>query len=178
MNRRAFKFGAIAPALITPVFAGSGDRPPLELALVNQRATPQRVAQLAPINGELIATGPLTPYSPGPATRALPFAAYDLFEGYLDTDGDGVLDTLGPSGAPWDNMPGCSAVIAPGLRWFFGADEAEKFLRERGARNGFTVEQLDVEEHGCPAWNSAEGKNLFASRNVTHGTTWCVLRRD
>jgi SAM-dependent methyltransferase len=62
-------------------------------------------------------------------------------------------------------------------RWFFGADEAEKFLRERGARNGFTVEQLDVEEHGCPAWNSAEGKNLFSSRNVTHGTTWCVLRR-
>lgn len=62
-------------------------------------------------------------------------------------------------------------------RWFFGAKQAETFLRARAARNGFDVEQLDVEEHGVPAWIDASGRDLFEDWNVRAGTTWAVLRR-
>lgn len=121
MRRRVFQIGAIAPAIISPAIAGSFDRPELQTVLVDQRATPVRIAQLDPADGKMVAATPLTPYFGGPAPRAMPFAAYDLFEGYLDTDGDGVPDTYGPSGAPWDNVPGCTGAIPLGLRWFFGA---------------------------------------------------------
>lgn len=63
-------------------------------------------------------------------------------------------------------------------RWFFGAEEAERFLRERGALNGFEVEQIDVEEHGTPAWLNTAGLDLHASANIQKGTTWCLLRRS
>lgn len=62
-------------------------------------------------------------------------------------------------------------------RWFFGAEEAEAFIRHRAGRNGFEVEQLDVEDHGCPAWPDAGGVDRLACWNVRGGTTWAVLRR-
>jgi hypothetical protein len=62
-------------------------------------------------------------------------------------------------------------------RWFFGAEEAAQFLRERGRRHGFEVEQLDADSPGCPKWLSPQGTNYLASPNATQGTTWCVLRR-
>jgi 2-polyprenyl-3-methyl-5-hydroxy-6-metoxy-1,4-benzoquinol methylase len=62
-------------------------------------------------------------------------------------------------------------------RWFFGAAQAEAFIRHRAGRNGFEVEQLDVEDHGCPAWPDARGVDRFAGWNVRGGTTWAVLRR-
>jgi hypothetical protein len=62
-------------------------------------------------------------------------------------------------------------------RWFFGNEEASEFLRERGARRGFTIEQMDSEEGGCPAWRNKAGEDLLASMNVRGGTLWCVLRR-
>jgi hypothetical protein len=62
-------------------------------------------------------------------------------------------------------------------RWFFGAEEAAQFLRTRGGRNGFQVEQLDHDTPGCPTWLSPDGRNYLSSPNITAGTTWCVLRR-
>jgi hypothetical protein len=63
-------------------------------------------------------------------------------------------------------------------RWFFGAEEAARFLTERGARNGFAVEHLDNRpEYPCPRWFYNE-TNLLASPNITQATTWCVLIRQ
>ena len=63
-------------------------------------------------------------------------------------------------------------------RWFFGYEEAERFLRERGRRNGFSVEQVEPEERGVPALTNAKGANVIDSPNATFGTIWCVLKRD
>jgi hypothetical protein len=62
-------------------------------------------------------------------------------------------------------------------RWFFGAEEAAQFLRVRGERNGFQVEQIDQDSPGCPKWSGPDGRNYLSSPNITAGTTWCVLRR-
>ena len=62
-------------------------------------------------------------------------------------------------------------------RWFFGFEEAAEFLRVRGGRAGFEVEQLDCEEGGCPSWRGRDGRDYLASANVRAGTLWCVLRR-
>jgi SAM-dependent methyltransferase len=62
-------------------------------------------------------------------------------------------------------------------RWFFGAEEAQAFIRDRGARNGFEVEQMDVEERGSPEWIAAAKPSLAASANASEGTTWAVLIR-
>mgnify|MGYP000145871578 CR=1 FL=1 len=61
-------------------------------------------------------------------------------------------------------------------RWFFGYEEAVEFVTQRGRRQGFGVEHLDTEHHGCPGW-VRDGVNLLASENVKAGTMWCVLRR-
>jgi SAM-dependent methyltransferase len=63
-------------------------------------------------------------------------------------------------------------------RWFFGAEEAAEFLRERGRRNGFEVVQLDFEDGGCPSWRNREGLDMLDSPNVKLGTLWCVLARQ
>jgi len=62
-------------------------------------------------------------------------------------------------------------------RWFFGQQDAEAFLRDRARRNGFEIEQLDVEDaadfHSSdPLLNAA-----LQHPNVRNGITWCVLRR-
>lgn len=62
-------------------------------------------------------------------------------------------------------------------RWFFGHDEAIDFLSQRGRRNGFGVEQIDVEESPLPVWNDASGQNILDHSNIGGGTIWCVLRR-
>jgi len=62
-------------------------------------------------------------------------------------------------------------------RWFFGAAEAEHFVRERAVRNRFEVEQIDHETWGGPAIRLEDGTNLFDHPNVRAGTLWCVLRR-
>lgn len=60
-------------------------------------------------------------------------------------------------------------------RWFFGAEEAAHFLKERGLRNDFRVAQLDFEERGAPAWMGETGQDLLASPNIQYGTVWAVL---
>lgn len=63
-------------------------------------------------------------------------------------------------------------------RWFFGFEEAEEFLTQRGARNGFDVEQLDVESSSSVYWRvGREQRDVLDSPQVRAGTTWCVLRR-
>jgi len=63
-------------------------------------------------------------------------------------------------------------------RWFFGYEEAAAFLTQRGARQGFEVEQLDVEGSTSLYWRVGRAqRDVFASPNVQAGTTWCVLRR-
>lgn len=62
-------------------------------------------------------------------------------------------------------------------RWFFGAEEAAHFLRERSRRHGFEVEQLDYQEKGLPTWTDPGGHDLLACPNARMGTLWCVLRR-
>ncbi|CAG1001429.1 hypothetical protein PHYC_02915 [Phycisphaerales bacterium] len=62
-------------------------------------------------------------------------------------------------------------------RWFFGAEEAAHFLRERSRRMGFEVEQLDHQEKGLPAWIDPAGVDLLASTNARLGTLWCTLKK-
>ncbi len=62
-------------------------------------------------------------------------------------------------------------------KWFFGAEEAAHFLKARGDRNGFDVEQIDVEETYCPPWLGTDGADRLNSHNCRGGTTWCVLKR-
>jgi hypothetical protein len=62
-------------------------------------------------------------------------------------------------------------------KWLFGQRDAERFIRERGARAGFEVEQLDLDMCGCCPWRDGEGTNLLDDQNFTGGNTWCVLRR-
>lgn len=67
-------------------------------------------------------------------------------------------------------------------RWFFGAEDARKFFRERGARAGFEVEQMDAEEEDTPIpsvqpWNNRSGADVLRHANLMSGTIWCVLAR-
>ena len=43
-------------------------------------------------------------------------------------------------------------------RWFFGFDDARRFIVERAARLGWRVEQLDTEWEGCGEWRDAGGR--------------------
>lgn len=65
-------------------------------------------------------------------------------------------------------------------RWFFGFEEAADFVRERARRNGFAVEQLDVERLGAleKLVKDSPVSGLVASPNARLGTMWCVLRRE
>ncbi|MBL8764850.1 MAG: methyltransferase domain-containing protein [Phycisphaerae bacterium] len=71
-------------------------------------------------------------------------------------------------------------VEAPGdrHRWFFGFEDAVRFVSERGRRAGFSVEQLDFEHQAQLSWPAPAGADIFAHPSVRPGTMWCVLRRD
>ncbi|MFM9959357.1 MAG: class I SAM-dependent methyltransferase [Phycisphaerales bacterium] len=60
-------------------------------------------------------------------------------------------------------------------RWFFGFDDARRFLTHRAAKNGWTIEQLDTEWHGTTSWRNAAGEQLLAHPNTNYGILWCVL---
>lgn len=62
-------------------------------------------------------------------------------------------------------------------RWFFGYAEAERFLRERGARNGWVVEQCEPETTDGLYWLNGSGEDVLADPNIRWGTLWCVLAR-
>lgn len=64
-------------------------------------------------------------------------------------------------------------------RWFFGHDEATLFIRDRAARAGFSVAQMDAEDPGAgvPPWIGRGGRDLLDHPSVRAGTLWCVLER-
>lgn len=65
-------------------------------------------------------------------------------------------------------------------RWFFGFEEAADFVRHRAERQGFAVEQLDVERMGALERLVKESPvgALVESPNARFGTMWSVLRRE
>lgn len=60
-------------------------------------------------------------------------------------------------------------------RWFFGFEDARRFIVERAGRIGWRVEQLDCEWDGCGNWKSPEGRELLADPNLRKGALWCAL---
>ena len=64
-------------------------------------------------------------------------------------------------------------------RWFFGFEEAAEFMKGRGAKNQFAVEQLDIECTQDHYWYVGPAcRDVLNSLNVRAGTSWCVLRRQ
>lgn len=65
-------------------------------------------------------------------------------------------------------------------RWFFGFEDAQRFLTERGRRNGFRVEQLDTEGMNSTYWRARgdAGRDVLDSPHIQATTLWCVLARD
>ncbi len=70
-------------------------------------------------------------------------------------------------------------VDPPGDRhkWFFGFCDAAAFVRTRGERAGFVIEQLQAADESGPYWIGPGGRDLLESPNIRLGTMWCVLRR-
>jgi hypothetical protein len=62
-------------------------------------------------------------------------------------------------------------------RWFFGYEEARSFVEGRAAKNGFAIEQEDVESSGTYYWLDRQGRDVLDHPNVRHGNTWWVLAR-
>lgn len=93
----------------------------------------------------------------------------------LESIGTGRGGQLKYYGLPTDRPPDRH-------RWFFGMDDAVRFLSERGSRMGFEVEQIDMEEGhtlppGCLPWLNEQGENLLEHPAFKGSTLWCVLRR-
>ncbi len=63
-------------------------------------------------------------------------------------------------------------------RWFFGFEDARRFLEERGRRKGFVIEQLDVEYSSVHAWRDESGVDVLDKPDTRHGILWCVLVRS
>jgi SAM-dependent methyltransferase len=69
-------------------------------------------------------------------------------------------------------------------RWFFAASEAKRFVRERGARNGFA--ELQIDQMGLEGARKRALRHLlrlFVHRSIladdlVGDTVWAVLQRD
>jgi hypothetical protein len=62
-------------------------------------------------------------------------------------------------------------------RWFFGFEDARRFIVERSWRLGWRPEQLDTEWEGCGEWQRPNGEPLACTPNERKGALWCVLER-
>lgn len=62
-------------------------------------------------------------------------------------------------------------------RWFFGYEDAARFVAARGRANGFIPEQIEPEDSGCYYWLGRDGRDVLDHPNITGGTMWAVLRR-
>lgn len=60
-------------------------------------------------------------------------------------------------------------------RWFFGFEDARRFITHRATRAGWSIEQLDTEWRGGPSWIDHRGNELIAHPDLTHGILWCIL---
>lgn len=60
-------------------------------------------------------------------------------------------------------------------RWFFGFEDARRFIAHRAERAGWRIEQLDTEWHGGASWKDERGVERITGPNLTRGILWCVL---
>lgn len=63
-------------------------------------------------------------------------------------------------------------------RWFFGYEDAARFVADRARTHGFCAEQIEPEDRGCYYWLGRDGRDVLADPNITSGTMWAVLRRE
>ncbi|MCC7387136.1 MAG: class I SAM-dependent methyltransferase [Phycisphaerales bacterium] len=62
-------------------------------------------------------------------------------------------------------------------RWFFGFEEAERFVRDSAARNNWQVEQLDSAHDGGLYWLNGKGDDVLNHPNLTRGQLWAILKK-
>ena len=62
-------------------------------------------------------------------------------------------------------------------KWFFGFDDAARFIHKRSADAGFTIEHLMPEDTDGPYWIGPGRKDLLDQPNTRFGTLWSVLRK-
>lgn len=60
-------------------------------------------------------------------------------------------------------------------RWFFGYEDAVRFVDERSRRKGWRIEQVDCQWHGCGKWFNRDGSEKAWTENETKGGPWFVL---
>lgn len=60
-------------------------------------------------------------------------------------------------------------------RWFFGFEDAARFLEHRSNRLGWRIEQLDAQWEGCGEWFTKGGTPADWTPNERKGGAWCVL---
>lgn len=62
-------------------------------------------------------------------------------------------------------------------RWFFGFEDAKRFVIERGARQSWRPEQIDIDWDGCGRWLGQDGLEKLDAPNLRKGAMWCVMER-
>lgn len=91
---------------------------------------------------------------------------------------NGLLDSMRVRSEGWKKFYGLPVdPPADRHRWFFGFEDARRFLEERGRRKGLEIEQLDVEYSSVHAWRDDTGADVLDKPDTRHGILWCVLRR-
>ena len=87
---------------------------------------------------------------------------YNLYQG-----GAGKLKYYGLPGANPGNRH----------RWFFGFEEAERFVHDSAARNHWQVEQLDSAHDAGLYWLNGKGEDVLNHPNLTRGQLWAILKK-
>lgn len=89
-----------------------------------------------------------------------------------------LLGDLSHGGQGWNKFYGLPVdPPADRHRWFFGFEDARRFITARAERAGWRIEQLDTEWEGCGEWRSPDGGDRVAGPNERKGALWCVLER-
>jgi hypothetical protein len=134
MTIRTACFTAGAAALALPAFAGSPKTLPLQAMSNARHVQPSRAASYTVVGGRMVLTSDWVQLG-SPSTRDVFSCAWDSIE--LDLTG-GII------GAPTDNVPGCTASLPAGNRWFFGATYSNPFVSAdiNGAEAGAACEGL------------------------------------
>lgn len=60
-------------------------------------------------------------------------------------------------------------------RWFFGYEDALRFVEERSSRLGWRIEQVDRQWDGCGEWFKRDGSPVKWTDNEVKGSPWFVL---
>lgn len=60
-------------------------------------------------------------------------------------------------------------------RWFFGYEDALRFVEERSRRLGWRIEQVDRQWDGCGDWFKRDGSPVKWTDNESKGGPWFVL---